>query len=485
MLLGGRSPRGGRTDLALFRALGPRDDFIEQLGRVMPTERVLAAWDGGRAVGGAGAFPFMLTVPGGRVAAAGVTLVGVLPTHRRRGVLTAMMRSPARRLPRARRAGGHLWATEDTIYGRFGYGVASFSGEIELPRERSAYSAAFESRGHARLVPLDEAEGLVAPVYERVAVETPGMFARTCEWWQARALSDPDWRRRGSGELQCVVLESAGGAARPTRSTGSSPAFERGVQTGAIEVVEAMGDSPGATRAIWRYLLDVDWMARVKAWSCPSTIRSCCCSRSRAGCASPSATAYGCGSWIRGGPVGALVPDGDPWWWTSPTGSVPGTPGAGPSAAAAASEPSTSRNCAAMSRRSAPSISAASPGRSSRGRCGWKKCARARSRAPMRSSARDVALVSRNLLRLCAVSEVPCLSLPLSLQGEGRGLRVELSIEQIDTYEADPSPCPLGGDRCPTAETGHQFSPCAPRAGRAMRSWIRRSPERAVIVAPR
>ena len=251
-----------------FGRSAPRDEFIEQLGRVMPAERALVAWDGGRAVGGAGAFPFVLTVPGGRVAAAGVTGVGVLPTHRRRGVLTAMMRTQLDGCRERGEAVAYLWATEDTIYGRFGYGVASFSGEIELLRERSAYHGAFESSVHARLVPLDEAEGLVAPVYERVTAGTPGMFARTSEWWQARALPDPDWRRRGAGELQCVVLESAGG---PTAYAlhRISPAFERGVQTGAVEVVEAMGDSPEATRAIWRYLLDVDWMARVKAWLLP------------------------------------------------------------------------------------------------------------------------------------------------------------------------------------------------------------------------
>jgi predicted acetyltransferase len=251
-----------------FGRSAPRDDFIGQLGRVLPTGRVLVAWDGDRAVGGAGAFPFMLTVPGGRVAAAGVTGVGVLPTHRRRGVLSTMMRT---QLDACRERGepvAYLWATEDTIYGRFGYGVGSFTGEIELPRTRSAYYTTFESSAHARLVSLDEAEGLVAPVYERVAAGTPGMFARTSEWWQARALADPNWRRRGGGELQCVVLESDSDPAAYGLYR-VNPAFERGIQTGAVEVVEAMGDSPEATRAIWRYLLDVDWMARVKAWPLP------------------------------------------------------------------------------------------------------------------------------------------------------------------------------------------------------------------------
>src|SRR5262245_45158890 len=76
-----------------FGRSGPADDQLERFARVLPTERMLGAWEDGAVVGGAGAFPFMLTVPGGRVRAAGVTAVGVLPTHRRRGILRSMMRA--------------------------------------------------------------------------------------------------------------------------------------------------------------------------------------------------------------------------------------------------------------------------------------------------------------------------------------------------------------------------------------------------------
>jgi predicted acetyltransferase len=251
-----------------FGRSGPTDDQIESLTRVLPAERMHGAWEDGRVVGGAGAFLFELTVPGGRVPAAGVTVVGVLPTHRRRGILTAMMRAQLDACHHRGEPVAYLWATEDVIYGRFGYGIASFTGEIELPRERAAYYAPLEPSGCTRIVPLREAEALVAPVYERVAAETPGMFARTSGWWQARVLADPDWRRRGGGELQCVVLEATGGPAAYALYR-LNPAWDRGVQTGAIDVTEAMGDSPETTRAIWRYLLDLDWMARVKALLLP------------------------------------------------------------------------------------------------------------------------------------------------------------------------------------------------------------------------
>ena len=247
-----------------FGRSAPNDELTERLARVLPAERVYAAWEAGRAVGGLGAFPFQLTVPGGRVPAAGVTVAGVLPTHRRRGILRAMMRA----LLDAANARGepvaYLWATEGTIYGRFGFGLASFTAEIDLARERSAFHTPLAAFGHVRLHSLGTAEELVAPIYERVAVETPGMFARNSAWWQARILADPELRRRGNGDLQCAVLEQGG---RPTAYAlyRINPAFRRGVQTGSVAVVEAVADSPEATRAIWRYLLDIDWMARLKA----------------------------------------------------------------------------------------------------------------------------------------------------------------------------------------------------------------------------
>ena len=247
-----------------FGRSGPADDQFERLAQVLPVERTLAAWEDGRAVGGAGAFAFELTVPGGRVRAAGATAVGVLPTHRRRGILRSMMRA---QLDACRDQGepvAYLWATEDKIYGRFGYGIASFSAEVELPRERATYYAATEPVGRVRLVPLREAEALIAPVYARVAIETPGMFGRTSAWWQARVLNDPESRRGGAGELLCLSLELDGSPAAYAlyRMNWGS---DRGVPTGAVDVVEALGDSPAATHAIWRCLLDMDWTARIKA----------------------------------------------------------------------------------------------------------------------------------------------------------------------------------------------------------------------------
>jgi predicted acetyltransferase len=242
----------------------PPADHMESVTRVLPEGRMLAALEGDAIVGGAGAFEFDLTIPGGPVPVSGVTVVGVLPTHRRRGVLRELMRAQLDSVNQRGEPLAILWASEAGIYPRFGYGLASLSGDIEIHRAHGAYARPLEWGGRGRLVPLAEALEPVQDVYGRVAAETPGMLSRTREWWEARLLTDPEWRRSGRGEKACGVLELDG---RPEAYAlyRLNFSFEGNISTGVTEVVEAVGSSPAATASIWRFLLDVDWMQRLKA----------------------------------------------------------------------------------------------------------------------------------------------------------------------------------------------------------------------------
>src|ERR687883_15546 len=117
----------------------PTEERMQRFLELITLERMHAAGSDGAIVGGAAAFAFNVPVPGGDLPTAGVSVVGVYPTHRRRGVLRALMRA---QLDDAHERGeplAALWASEETIYGRFGYGMASFQGSIELPREYSGF----------------------------------------------------------------------------------------------------------------------------------------------------------------------------------------------------------------------------------------------------------------------------------------------------------------------------------------------------------
>ena len=230
--------------------------------------RAFTAREDGAAVGGCASFPLELTVPGGVVRAAGLTIVGVLPTHRRRGVLRGMMRAQLDDVRHRNEPVATLWASEDTIYGQFGYGMASGSGDIDLAKSAVAFAQPIRSRGAFRILGEAEALAPLAEVYERVRLAQPGMIARGAEWWRNRRLADPENRRQGAGELNRVLLTLDG------RPSGYAlyrlrPQFEAGNSVGDLRVIEAIGATPEATREIWRFVLDVDWVARVKAFLLP------------------------------------------------------------------------------------------------------------------------------------------------------------------------------------------------------------------------
>jgi predicted acetyltransferase len=235
----------------------------ERFAQWIELDRMLGAWDGERMVGGAGAFSYVMSVPGGEVAAAGVTVVGVLPTHRRRGVLTAMMKE---QLSDSRERGdkiAYLWASEGTIYGRFGYGLASRIGSMSLARERTRFAQPFEPRGTVRLLDFDEAARVLPPLYEQVRAQRAGMFVRSRAWWETRKIID-DPARRQAGPLHRALLELDGKPAGYALYRVKQQ-WEAGSSSGTVTILEAFAPTPEATRELWRWLLDFDWTSEFSA----------------------------------------------------------------------------------------------------------------------------------------------------------------------------------------------------------------------------
>lgn len=255
---------GAIMSIGQYFGMVPNEERMQRFADLLTLERTHGAWSNGAIVGGAGAFTFNMTVPGGDLPTAGVTVVGVFPTHRRRGVLRSLMRA---QLDDAHERGepiAALWASEETIYGRFGYGLASFCGEIKLAREYTAFAYPFEPEGTVRLVTPEEAQDLIPPVYERVRLQWPGMFSRNDLWWEQREIADPEERREGAGPKRWVVHERDG-AVDGYAFYRHKPGFEAGTSSAELRVVEAVGVTPAAARDLWAYLLAVDWVATVTA----------------------------------------------------------------------------------------------------------------------------------------------------------------------------------------------------------------------------
>lgn len=239
----------------------PSEEFLERSVQTLPHERMHAAFEGDQIVGGAGAFPFELSVPGGSLPCAGVTAVGVHPTHRRRGVLRAMMDAQLRDVHDRSEPIAALWASEETIYGRFGYGIASWAGGMTVPHEWDAFAEPLELGGTTRFVTSEEALELFPPIYEAVRRERPGMTSRSEPWWQNRQLRMPEDEASAPRRFVVLELDDEPVAYAIYRTHFS---FGGGSATSRLVVREALGTTPQATAAIWRFLLDVDWMATVE-----------------------------------------------------------------------------------------------------------------------------------------------------------------------------------------------------------------------------
>jgi predicted acetyltransferase len=177
-------------------------------------DRTLAAFDGSTQVGVTMCYSFQLSVPGqGVLPAAGVTFVSVLPTHRRRGVLRSLM---LRQLADVRDRGeplAILWASEAVIYGRYGYGRASWHLDFTLHRGEGRLAgtgAPAEDGLRLRIAEPDAALPELAKVYDAVLATRPGMFGRNDAWWRS-AIYDPAEHRQGAGPLRCLLAEDASG----------------------------------------------------------------------------------------------------------------------------------------------------------------------------------------------------------------------------------------------------------------------------------
>ncbi len=235
----------------------------EQLRRLLPLDRMYAAFDGAAIVGGAGVYPLELTVPGGALTCAGVTMVAVLPTHRRRGILARLMRAQLADLRGRGEPIAALWASEETIYGRYGYGLASQDTMIRASRADAALRSELPGRtGTTRLVDHDEALRVFPRIYDRVRRQSTGHISRSAAWWEVRLLDDRPQRRFGAGELNRVLLELDG---RPAGYAlyRIKPDFGGATTMTHVKVREAIGASPEATRELWRFLLSIDLMDEI------------------------------------------------------------------------------------------------------------------------------------------------------------------------------------------------------------------------------
>lgn len=252
----------------------PEPEETRELEReLLEFDRTLAAFDADEPVASAAAYSFRMSVPGGSaVPTAGVTWVAVLPTHRRRGILNALMR---RQLDDIHTAGREpiaaLWASESLIYGRYGYGAASSAMSMRVPR---AHNALRDVPGAAdlrvRLADTAKSVDAVKPVYDGELARRPGMIALDDERWRRARVFDPESRREGASPLRTLYVENAAGELRGYARYATHQKWDRSGPVGSATVRELHGLDPAATAAAWRYLLNLDLVTTTRMYNLPT-----------------------------------------------------------------------------------------------------------------------------------------------------------------------------------------------------------------------
>ena len=246
---------------------GVSDGDAARMEALIEPQRSFMAFDGDAAVGTGGNFTFELTVPGAvSLPAAGLTMVGVLPSHRRKGMLTQLMRTF---LADAKKRGeplSVLWASEGSIYQRFGFGIATRQIIISAQADRMRMIDQPDPLV-ARMHTEQEAAEVIPPIYDRIRARTPGMYARSKKWWTAKTLADPEDHRNGGGPMWYATIEKDG---RPEgyalyRIHGAWETFA----AGKVAVQEAMATSPAVEKALWNYLFNIDLVKDIEAYFLP------------------------------------------------------------------------------------------------------------------------------------------------------------------------------------------------------------------------
>src|SRR5262245_23378140 len=243
-------------------------DEIDRERSIAEPDRNFAAFDGPDIVGTAGAFTMPMTVPGGEVLEIGYpTLVGVLPTHRRRGIAAGLMRALLDDAHERGELVSILYASEGGIYGRYGFGLGTIGLSFRIETARSAFVRGYEPSGGIRLVERDRAIKEILAVHETTRLGIPGMVhldERRVVYGLDHAHGEDKQRpnffalHEGPDGVDGYVVYKV------------AHHWPQGTPDSTLNVRDLVAANPGAYADLWRFALDVDLVTYVEARNRPS-----------------------------------------------------------------------------------------------------------------------------------------------------------------------------------------------------------------------
>lgn len=240
------------------------DDETTSWATSMDASRMLAVFDAGEIVANGGAWALEQTMPGGAaIAVAGITAVGVSPTHRRQGLLNRMM---TRMLDDASARGESiaiLTASESIIYGRYGFGWATTLVESDVECDHGAFAGPVHAPGRIRRIDKDAVLKVVPGLHNRVRLRQVGDISVPTGYWD-RMAADYESHRHGATPLFYALHENDEGEPDGFAAYRYKHEWPHGNPKSTAVVDELFATSPEVEAALFRYLLDLDLVATVR-----------------------------------------------------------------------------------------------------------------------------------------------------------------------------------------------------------------------------
>jgi predicted acetyltransferase len=254
---------------------GFHDDYVAEMWephrKVFEFDRSFGFQVDGRWISTCGAYSRILTVPGGSVPAAAVTVVTVQPSYRRRGLLTEMMKHQLLDIhERGAEPIALLWASEAAIYGRYGYGQATPQLHLTGKTKTTAFLPGVDlGTGSVGEVERDEAIPIIKRIHQTLLLDRPGALNRDDNWWAVRWHDPQGWRRGASAYRFALHYDHRG---RPDGYVSFRVKTNWEESESASEVIISELDAvagPGRA-ALWRFVLDLDLVRRFSAGGAPA-----------------------------------------------------------------------------------------------------------------------------------------------------------------------------------------------------------------------
>jgi predicted acetyltransferase len=252
---------GGTDDFFAAILRGFHDEYVadrwEPHRKVFEPERSFGFQVDGRWISTCGAYSRKLTVPGGSVPAAAVTVVTVQPSHRRRGLLTEMMKHQLNDVQeRGEEPVALLWASESAIYGRYGYGQASPQVRLSGKTKTTAFRRDVDlGSGSVGEVERDEAIPIIKRLHLALLPQRVGALDRNDDWWVVRWHDPEPWRHGASAYRFALHYDRRG---RPDGYVAFRVKNEWSDSGAEVIVEEIDAASPEARAGLWRFVLDLD-----------------------------------------------------------------------------------------------------------------------------------------------------------------------------------------------------------------------------------